>query len=443
MTNAASTDSLKLATEVQTDELKQRIDQLWISIWITTLLILTSTFTVRWMTGNPVTLPSVIIQIILNGLAIGNLILLKTQYARVAQGLFVFALHLTVPPVLILFGGTRGYGDIALVMVILVSMLHGGQRWMLFTFGIIGATLGWVFYRDLTGNPIEPLLDYSTRFTSIKFVFTMLIMVLLVAYIRTFYMSLVESYRTYAEEQERLNDELKSNEITLETLNDNLQLSRQNIVTAREEERRRIRRDLHDGLGPTLASQIFRIGVARQMVEEDPQKTVSILMDIESGINTTLSDVRKLVYGLRPPLLDQLGLSGSIRDVVALHAEQVEVELDLPAQLPQLSAAVEVAIFFIFQAAFDNVLKHSRAERCLIRLCVEEEKICLVVLDDGIGLKEDQVYGVGLTAMKERAEELGGSFYTSAASPSGTEIRVSIPLLDAALLHAKEVKAAD
>jgi len=95
-----------------------------------------------------------------------------------------------------------------------------------------------------------------------------------------------------------------------------LQLSRQKIVTSREEERRRLRRDLHDGLGPTLAAQMFRVGAAQELLHKNPEKTAKILDDLQNGIEGTLGTIRQLVYELRPPLLDQFGLMGAIKDFV-------------------------------------------------------------------------------------------------------------------------------
>jgi signal transduction histidine kinase len=197
----------------------------------------------------------------------------------------------------------------------------------------------------------------------------------------------------------------------------------------REEERRRLRGDLHDGLGPTLAAQVFRIGVAQQLVEKNPQKASAILTDVESGIRDTLTNVRELVYGLRPPMLDQLGLPGALSDLAKQQEGRVRVRLDLPSDLPYVGAAVEVAIFRIVQTALDNVTKHAQATYCDVRLSVDEPSIMLTITDDGIGIDSLHVSGVGLTSMQERAEELGGTFRIQSVQPHGTLLHVTIPLL--------------
>ncbi|MBI1299627.1 hypothetical protein GC175_32275 [bacterium] len=417
-------------SQLRADELNRRTNQLWLGIWLATIVILVSTFILRRMTGNSTTPLALAMQIVLNGLVVANLVLFKTRYARLAQGIFVFAIHLAVPPVLLLYGGTRGFGDLAVYMAILLSILYGWQRWMFVTYTIMAATLIGVLYLDSTGRSVAPLLDYSAQFSTIKFVVIGVIMIFALRFINTFYNGLLETYRTFAEEQVRLNDELKVSEQALEALNKNLIVSRQTIVTAREAERRRLRRDLHDGLGPTLAAQVFRIGIAQQMVQKDPGKAATMLTDVESGIRDTLANVRELVYGLRPPMLDQLGLLGAMSDFAKQQEGRLVVSLDLPVDVSHVSAAVEVALFRIYQTALDNVVKHAQASRCTVQLHVEADAVTLTITDDGIGIGDLPTSGVGLTSMQERAEELGGTFSILPIQPCGTRLQVIIPLLE-------------
>jgi signal transduction histidine kinase len=428
---STSNELRKAVPSLRTDELQRRTNQLWIGIWVATLLILVSTFIVRRLTGNSISPLGIVIQLLLNGLIVANIVLINTRYAQMTKGIFVFAMHLAVPPVLIFYGGTRGFGDIALYMAILLALLYGWQPWMFVTYGSMAVTLGWVLYRDSIGDPVAPLLDYSAQFTALKFVITACILVFALRYISTFYRGLLETYQTFAEEQLRLNDELTLSEQALEQANQHLMQSRQTIVTAREEERRRLRRDLHDGLGPTLAAQVFRVGVAQQMLAQNTEKAAAILGDVESGIHDTLANVRELVYGLRPPMLDQLGLPGALADVAKQQDGRVTIRLDLPSDLPDVSAAVEVAIFRIVQTALDNVTKHARASCCDVQLRVDEQSMTLSITDDGIGIGDRNIPGVGLTSMQERAEELGGTFRVLPVQPQGTRIHVSVPLLDA------------
>jgi len=213
-----------------------------------------------------------------------------------------------------------------------------------------------------------------------------------------------------------------------------LQRAHQRLVTAVEEERRRLRRDLHDGLGPALASQGLKLAAAKQLLKRDPDAVESLLDQVMVQNQQTVSDVRRLVYGLCPPVLDERGLAEAIRDHV-LHSQndglQVEVG-ELPADLPPLSAAVEVAAYRIALEAFTNVIRHAQAARCTIQFVLIRNDIAnalqIEVVDDGIGLPRELRAGVGLRSMRERAEELGGTLTIESASRGGTRILATLPL---------------
>jgi signal transduction histidine kinase len=382
---------------------------------VTTVVILGISFAARQIMHDPTPPSSVAILGTLNAIAFANLYFRKTRHAHLLQGIYVLCIHLAVAPVLVLYGGTRGFGDIALLVAIFLALLYGWRRWMYITFSIMAVTLAWVLYRDMIGDPVAPLLNYSAQFTSVKFLILMLVMVFILRYSSAFYRGLLDKYRRFADEQVRLNREL--------------QLSRQKIVTAREEERRRLRRDLHDGLGPTLAAQMFRVGAAQELLVKNPEKTAKILDDLQNGIEGTLTNVRQLVYELRPPLLDQLGLIGAITDFVSRHDSQVEINLVLPEQVSSLPAAVEVATFRIMQTALDNVIKHAKATHCDVRLTVVDGNLNIDIVDNGLGIAVNYRAGVGLTSMRERAEELGGTFIIAPAKLRGTHLSVCIPLL--------------
>lgn len=212
-----------------------------------------------------------------------------------------------------------------------------------------------------------------------------------------------------------------------------LQRSRERLVTAREEERRRLRRDLHDGLGPRLAAQTLKAGSARLLYERDPASADALLSELESDIEATLDEIRRLVYDLRPPALDELGLVGAIRDAAERHASQIthgpNVSVRSPDELPPLSAAVEVACYRIVQEALANVIRHARATNCVVRLSVTNG-LEIEVSDDGVGILGDHRSGVGLHSMRERAEELGGSCVVRRTATGGTRVLARLPLPD-------------
>ncbi|MDP9380955.1 MAG: GAF domain-containing sensor histidine kinase, partial [Chloroflexota bacterium] len=209
-----------------------------------------------------------------------------------------------------------------------------------------------------------------------------------------------------------------------------LQRSRERLVTAREEERRRLRRDLHDGLGPTLANLFQRLDTASALVRSNPEGAVALIGDLKGRIKTTIGDIRRLVYALRPPALDEFGLVGAIRE----HAAQLNgsgglsIAVEAPEPLPPLPAAVEVAAYRIVLEALANVVRHAQARICCIRMTVNDDALRLEVTDDGAGLPPGQQAGVGITSMRERAAELGGELRIEQGEAGGTRVWGRLPI---------------
>lgn len=214
---------------------------------------------------------------------------------------------------------------------------------------------------------------------------------------------------------------------------DELQQSRQRIVTTREEERRRLRRDLHDGLGPALASLPLKVDAAIDLLDHDRSTSVRLLGEVKRQAQQLVGDVRQVVNDLRPPALDELGLVEAIRGAVHhLHSQPSSPQILLEAEtVPrQLPAAIETASYRIVMEAVTNVVKHARARHCQIELQWDDSppQLQITVEDDGAGLPEQTRANVGLRAMRERAEELGGTFQITARSNGGTRVSVLLPL---------------
>ncbi|PLS75479.1 MAG: hypothetical protein CYG61_07070 [Actinobacteria bacterium] len=211
-----------------------------------------------------------------------------------------------------------------------------------------------------------------------------------------------------------------------------LQRSRERLVTAREEERRRLRRDLHDGLQPALAGVTLGLEAVRNIV--GPQSSADQLLDrLKTELEAAGGDVRRLVYDLRPPALDVLGLVGALRQQAArfaLSPNGVDVAVEAPDDLHGLPAAVEVAAYRICQEALENVRKHASAQNCAVSLAVENGQLQLEVSDDGVGLPAGNCTGVGLVAMRERAAELGGTLSVETSAGRGTCLRARLPLAE-------------
>jgi signal transduction histidine kinase len=252
----------------------------------------------------------------------------------------------------------------------------------------------------------------------------------------------------------------------LRRLTADLQCSRERLVLAREEERRRLRRDLHDDLAPTLAGLALTASTIGDLIPADPAKALALTTGLNQSIRAAVGDIRRLVYDLRPPTLDELGLVAAIRERAAQYsnhhsaASRLQVMVEADKTLPPLPAAVEVAAYRITQEALMNVVRHAQARTCRIRLTQAKpttnrrpqsaqpplgtadrsrwstvggqerltETLQIEVSDDGIGLTEPRSAGVGLRSMKERAAELGGVCTIERGAKGGTRMFVSLPI---------------
>jgi two-component system, NarL family, sensor kinase len=202
-----------------------------------------------------------------------------------------------------------------------------------------------------------------------------------------------------------------------------LQISRERIVGAREEERRRLHRDLHDGLGPTLTGAALKADAASNVLADDPVEARRLLVALRADIGEAISDVRRVVYGLRPPALDEIGLTGALRRHCATLPMQVA--LDAPDPMPALPAAVEVAAFRIVTEALTNAAKHAEARTVQVELRVDDA-LRLTIVDDGPDPRPWRP-GVGLTSMRERAAELGGTYHAGPTKRGGL-VTAELPL---------------
>jgi two-component system NarL family sensor kinase len=222
------------------------------------------------------------------------------------------------------------------------------------------------------------------------------------------------------------------------TLNERLQRSREELVLAREEERRRLRRDLHDGLGPSLAAQTFRLDAALAAVDHDPQTTVDQLRALKEHNRELVAEIRRLVHDLRPPALDELGLTAALATHVAQLTSAQAPVIDVhtrPDPLGSLPAAVEVAAYRIATEALTNTVRHARATHCAVELCRDPQTLTVRVVDDGVGISTGERLGVGQASMRERAAELGGSLTVQpTGAEGGTVVTAVLPLSPADLV---------
>jgi len=218
-------------------------------------------------------------------------------------------------------------------------------------------------------------------------------------------------------------------------LNADVRRSREQVIGAREEERRRLRRDLHDGLGSHLASQTLTLDTARKLMPRDPAAADALLDELRGHIQAAVIDIRRLVNALRPPALDDLGLVAALREGARYYeAAGLTVTFTTPESFPVLPAAVEVAAYRIAQEALTNVVRHAEASHCLVTIAVDAEvgRLRLEIDDDGRGLPASYRPGVGLESMQNRATELGGTWTIETGKNGGTRLRVNLPLTEIA-----------
>jgi two-component system NarL family sensor kinase len=222
-----------------------------------------------------------------------------------------------------------------------------------------------------------------------------------------------------------------------------LQLAREHLVLAREEERRRLRRNLHDTIGPTLSALSLRAGAVRNLIQEDPAAAQEGMNELRQHIQSVITDIRRVVYDLRPPALDELGVIPAIREQAQQFSTGgLQVLVDAPDETPPLPAAVEVAVYRIVVEALTNVGRHARAHHCRIFIGVEDQ-VDIEVTDDGIGLPVGHRGGVGLASMRERVSELGGNFAIESPPEGGTRVLATLPIGPRSLGRVAEARGPD
>jgi signal transduction histidine kinase len=178
-----------------------------------------------------------------------------------------------------------------------------------------------------------------------------------------------------------------------------------------------------------LTASAFTIDTARNVLPNDPQAADQLLAAVRAEVAAAIDDIRRLVYGLRPPALDELGLIGALRQHIARldgSAGGLAVQVDAPDDLPSLPAAVEVAAFRIATEAVTNVARHSGARRCTLRIACNGD-LMVEVRDDGSHAGDWQA-GVGMASMRERAAEVGGVCEIGPTREGGGRVSARLPL---------------
>ena len=207
------------------------------------------------------------------------------------------------------------------------------------------------------------------------------------------------------------------------------------VTLAQEEERRRISRELHDGLGPSLAAMGNRLRASKKMVRNDPDGAEKELDDIAGAVKGYIQEIRELIYELRPLALDQLGLAGALDQYVERFAHETGTEARFSASGDiDLNPLADVTVLRVVQECLANVQNHARAGRVDVSLEAREAQLEITVEDDGKGFDPEMTgpdstgRGVGLLSMRERAELLGGSFTVDSGPGQGCRVVLSVPM---------------
>jgi signal transduction histidine kinase len=202
-----------------------------------------------------------------------------------------------------------------------------------------------------------------------------------------------------------------------------LETSRQAAVEGAEEERRRIERDLHDGAQQRLVALAAGLGAARERLEDDPDGAQAMVAEAHEEAKAALKELRDLVRGIHPVILEDRGLDAALSAVVARSPVPVELEVDLPERPP---AAVESAAYFIVSESLANVAAHARATRAAVALARAGDRLVVEVRDDGVG-GADPERGTGLHGLEKRVAALGGAMYLISPPGGPTTLLVELP----------------
>jgi two-component system, NarL family, sensor kinase len=225
--------------------------------------------------------------------------------------------------------------------------------------------------------------------------------------------------------------------VVLSGVAEELQRSREQLVAAREEERRRLRRDLHDGVGSSVAAAVLHLQVAEELIRSDPSAAENLIGQVRTGSKALIEEIRRLVDRLGPCALDQLGLVSAIRERASCIAGielgegadgHAGVTVEAVGNVEDLPAAIDVAAFHIVSEALTNACRHRTTTRCLVRLSRLASDLEVEVVSEGCHLSEDFRPGTVMASMRERAAELGGTLRVELSPCGRTVLRVRLPL---------------
>ena len=210
-----------------------------------------------------------------------------------------------------------------------------------------------------------------------------------------------------------------------QALTEDLKVSRERVIDAAEEERTRLRRELHDSLGPLLTGAAFKADGIALAAQKRPERAESLAIELADQLRQSIEAVRRLAYGLRPATLDELGLVGALREE-SNRLGQIKVIVEAPASLPTLPSSVEVAAYRIAAEALTNVVRHSDAKLASVHLTTDNGSLKMIISDNG-SVNGPWPPGLGLTSIQLRASEVGGVCEAGPTADGGRVVAI-LPL---------------
>jgi len=210
------------------------------------------------------------------------------------------------------------------------------------------------------------------------------------------------------------------------------------IIKAQEDERQRVAREIHDGPAQSMANVVLRAEICEKLMDLEPEKVREELRDLKTMVRESLQEVRKIIFNLRPMVLDDLGIVPTLKRYLADLQKRTDIVMELVVlgdEEQRLPSTLEVAIFRIVQEALNNTVKHSGAKHCVIKLELLPGRVNIAVTDDGCGFDAEQVLhaaggtndSFGILGMRERVQLLAGEIKINSAPGKGTEISITIP----------------
>jgi two-component system NarL family sensor kinase len=210
-----------------------------------------------------------------------------------------------------------------------------------------------------------------------------------------------------------------------QALTEDLKVSRERVIDAAEEERNRLRRELHDSLGPLLTGAAFKADGIALAAQSRPERAESLAIELADQLRQSVEGVRQLAYGLRPAALDELGLVGALREEGSRYGP-VKVIIQAPESMPALPSSVEVAAYRIAAEALTNVVRHSDAKLASVQLTTDDGTLEMIITDDGSSTAPWSP-GLGLASIQTRASEVGGACEAGPTAEGGRVVAV-LPL---------------